>query len=397
MINRYVVKYRKKVLKMFVRPKIIPVQGVCCKLTILHITFLTSLRTADAFPEGEKRRPEMRLLFAGYFFTKFSPICGPLSSPFRPPLEYCRVKTQRDAWERITLRHWFAYVGFVWFRSIESVSRLVMNMSGRDLSKFRYDKAIVCGIPSSLPAAAQRQSDCLEPVNLSKALNQHANYVRALKNMGLQVIELTADEQYPDCVFVEDAAVVCGDIALVCRLGHPTRRGESDRMKTVLQELGLSVEEMEHPATLDGGDVLFTGKEFLVGLSERTNEQGVHILAETFSDYPVTAISVSNHLHLKSLMSMAGPDTVMVGGSSEADDVWNEVEKKAKFKYEKLTVPEDKAANCLFVNGTLFHLTSAEIPRSYEVFKKLPTPKIEVENSELHKVDGGLTCLSILI
>ena len=272
-----------------------------------------------------------------------------------------------------------------------------MNMNGRDLSKFRYEKAIVCGIPSSLPAAAQRQRDCLEPVNLRKALNQHAKYVRALKNMGLKVTELPADEQYPDCVFVEDAAVVCGDVALVCRLGHLTRRGESARMKTVLKELGLSVVEMEHPATLDGGDVLFTGKEFLVGLSGRTDEQGVHILAKTFGDYPVTAITVPSHLHLKSMMSMVGPDTVMVGGSSEAEEVWKEVEKKAKFKYEKLSVPEDKAANCLFVNGTLFHLTSTEIPRSYEVFKQLPAPKIEVENSELHKVDGGLTCLSILI
>ena len=270
-------------------------------------------------------------------------------------------------------------------------------MNVGDFSKFQYTKAIVCGVPSSLPAAAQRQNDSLEPIDFNKAVKQHAEYVRALKNLGLQVIELPADEQYPDCVFVEDVAVVCDGTALIARLGHPTRRGESSRMKTVLQQLGLRVVEMEQPAALDGGDVLFTGKEFLVGLSERTNQQGLDALAKAFLDFPVTGITVGNQLHLKSMMTMAGPHIIAVGGSNDAKIAWNEIEEKAKFKYEKLMIPEDQAANCLFINGTLFHLTAPEIPSSYDTLKQLPGPKIELENSELHKVDGCLTCLSILI
>ena len=263
--------------------------------------------------------------------------------------------------------------------------------------KFQYKKAIVCAVPSTLPAAALRQNDPQEPVDLDKAVQQHSEYVRALKNLGLHVTELTADEEHPDCVFVEDVSVVCEGVALVTRLGHPSRQGESIRMKTTLQNLGLVVVEMKQPAALDGGDVLFTGKEFLVGLSKRTNQAGIDTLAETFPSYPVAEISVPNHLHLKSMMTMASHDVIAVGGSEEAQNAWIEVEKKAKFKYKKLFVPDDAAANCLFINGTLIHLTAAEIPHSYEVFNQVSGPKMELENSELHKVDGCLTCLSILI
>lgn len=264
-------------------------------------------------------------------------------------------------------------------------------------SKFHYTGAIVCGIPSSLPDAAQRLSDPPEPVNYNKAVQQHLAYVRALKDLGLQVTELPTDEEYPDCVFVEDVAVVCDKVALLARLGHTTRRGEAAKMKTTLQKLGLEIEEMQEPAALDGGDVLFTGKEFLVGLSTRTNQAGINCLAETFPSYPVTAVPVTEHLHLKSMMTMAGDDIVVVGESEEAKNAWSEVEKKARFRYEKLSVPEDTAANCVFVNGTLLHLPAHEIPNSIEVFNQIKGPKIELENSELHKVDGCLTCLSILI
>jgi dimethylargininase len=43
-------------------------------------------------------------------------------------------------------------------------------------------------------------------------------------------------------------------------------------VKEALEKVpGLHVLEMTGSARMDGGDVLFTGREFFVGLSERTN------------------------------------------------------------------------------------------------------------------------------
>lgn len=48
----------------------------------------------------------------------------------------------------------------------------------------------------------------------------------ALREIGLDVIELPADENHPDCMFVEDIAVVCNGTALLTRPGHPSREKE---------------------------------------------------------------------------------------------------------------------------------------------------------------------------
>ncbi|XP_031561025.1 N(G),N(G)-dimethylarginine dimethylaminohydrolase 1-like [Actinia tenebrosa] len=264
-------------------------------------------------------------------------------------------------------------------------------------SKFEYTRAIVCGIPSSLPAQAQRLEEPGEGVDLLKARKQHAEYVSTLKKLGLEVTEMTPDENCPDCVFVEDTAVCVDNSALIPILGHQSRRPEASRMKDTLEGLGFNVIEMQDPAILDGGDVLFTGREFFVGVSTRSNMEGVAELAKAFPEYPVNSIKVVEHLHLKSMMTMGGPDVIFVGASKVASDAWNELESKAKFKYQKLVLPEDHAANCLYLNGTLVHLAPHEIPESISVYRKLPGPKIELENSELHKVDGCLTCNSILL
>ena len=127
-------------------------------------------------------------------------------------------------------------------------------------------------------------------------------------------------------------------------------------------------------------------------------QAGLDQLAAAFSNYPVKGIPVKEGLHLKSFVSMAGPDCVAIGVSTAAKDARKIIETEGKFKYQFLEVPDDIGANCLYVNGTLIHVTKEDYPRSYEVFEKFPAPKkIALSASELNKVDGCFTCCSVLI
>lgn len=95
-------------------------------------------------------------------------------------------------------------------------------------------------------------------------------------------------------------------------------------MRTIIKkELKLPMVEIADPkATLDGGDVLFTGREFFVGLSQRTNEAGARAVAAAFPEYPVTPIKIPKKtLHLKSCMSMAGPDILCISASPSAQEM----------------------------------------------------------------------------
>ncbi|PIK61988.1 putative N(G),N(G)-dimethylarginine dimethylaminohydrolase 1 [Apostichopus japonicus] len=266
---------------------------------------------------------------------------------------------------------------------------------------FTFDAVVMRGIPDSLKAEALRTED-LGEVDLEEARKHHEAYQSVMRDqLKLHVEVLEADESLPDCCFVEDCAVVVDGVALITCPGSPSRRPEVTLIKRILGGgLGQEIVEMtEKGATLDGGDVLFTGKEFFVGLSSRTNQKGANSLANAFPNYPVSGIKVNGHLHLKSMMSMAGPGIIAVGSSDHSQKAIRQIKKVSNFDYTTVTLPDDAAANCVYINKTLLHCSQDEFPESYKVFaEKFPkTPRVAIPNNELFKVDGALTCKSLLI
>ncbi|XP_071802345.1 N(G),N(G)-dimethylarginine dimethylaminohydrolase 1-like isoform X2 [Asterias amurensis] len=278
-------------------------------------------------------------------------------------------------------------------------------MSSSKCTKFRtepfeYNAALVCrDVPASLAAHALRRE--WSEVDLQVTRDEQAGYLAALRKVDVEFAVVEPNEEFPDCVFVEDCAVVVEGRALITRPCAASRRKEVDEIRRILRDdLRQKIYEIEDAdATLDGGDVLFTGEEFFVGISKRTNSQGAMALAKAFPNYSVSSIKITDQLHLKSMMSMAGPGILAIGRSKEAKSALQQILQKSNFDYCTLTLPDDEAANCVYVKGFLLHCTKQEYPESYKVFEeKFPNDvRIPIPNSELHKVDGGLTCRCILV
>ncbi|KAF7268283.1 N(G),N(G)-dimethylarginine dimethylaminohydrolase 1 [Rhynchophorus ferrugineus] len=260
------------------------------------------------------------------------------------------------------------------------------------MAAFRYTHAVVSRIPVSLRTRGE--------IDLEEAKKEHENFVRLLRELGLDVIELPPDEALPECVFVEDCAVVCNGTALITRPGAIHRQKEVETIRVVLKkELDLPIIEIsDSNAKLDGGDVLFTGREFFVGLSQWTNEAGARAVAAAFPEYPCTPIKVPEQKHLKSYITMGGPDLICVGAGKEAQEVLKRMEREATFSYQTLTLPEDQAANVVYLNGTLVHRTSEEIPLSSKIFDdKIDYPRRSVNLTQLAKLSCGLSSSCLLI
>src|SRR5262249_11399391 len=130
--------------------------------------------------------------------------------------------------------------------------------------------AIVRDIPTTF-ACALCAAPPHTPIDVARARAQHAAYRTAL---GVPVTLIAADDTLPDCCFVEDTAVIAAGIALITRLGAPTRRAETAAVETALTGL-VEVVTMEEPATLDGGDCMQVGNTIFVGRSARTNDAGI--------------------------------------------------------------------------------------------------------------------------
>uniref|UniRef100_A0A7M5XDK3 Dimethylargininase n=1 Tax=Clytia hemisphaerica TaxID=252671 RepID=A0A7M5XDK3_9CNID len=262
---------------------------------------------------------------------------------------------------------------------------------------FKYTKAVCRRIPKSIVDDGIRM-DLNEPlIDYKRAVQQHEHMVQSLEKLGVKVTVLETDESTPDCVFVEDPAVIIGDTVLITNPGRKSRKPETKKIKEHFKknEPHLKIVEMESPAELDGGDVMFTGREIFVGQSRRTNKAGYLKVKETFPDYPVHAIPIpENTLHLLSCMSAVDEDTIICGGSPDASAALKVVLEKTTCLYSVIRTPDDDGANLVSVNGTI--LWRSDLPATSNIISKLNIPKMDIDGSELNKVDGSLTCCSLL-
>jgi dimethylargininase len=229
-------------------------------------------------------------------------------------------------------------------------------------------------------------------ISQDRAHAQHRRYVQALESAGVQVSQVVPEGAFPDCVFIEDTAVVWGGSALVARMA-PHREGEQ---AAVLEALAPThtLKRLPPGATLDGGDVLHVEGTTYVGLSSRTNRRGADALAEFLAPHgrPVVVVPVRHCLHLKSAATYLG-DGTLLAAPGLLDESHFDVARVIH-----TAAGESGCANCLRVGGRL--LVLAGYPQTIGALERFAAAGglqvVALDVSEFEKGGGSLTCLSII-
>lgn len=219
-------------------------------------------------------------------------------------------------------------------------------------------------------------------------MEQHLAYVSILRSLGLSVDILPPLPDFPDAYFVEDVAIIVPEIAIVTRPGAEARRGEEAFIEKPLARY-RSVDHIQAPGTVDGGDIMQVGNHFFIGLSTRTNVEGARQLGQILQRYGYrsTLVPIAGGLHLKSDVSYVGGNTLLIA-EFLADHV-------AFAQFYKIIVGREEtyAANSLLVQDYI--LTPKGFPRTKKRLLEAGFNILEVETSEFRKMDGGLSCLSL--
>lgn len=227
------------------------------------------------------------------------------------------------------------------------------------------------------------------PIDVQTAVEQHQAYQRLLSELGLHIIELGAQPDLPDSVFVEDPAIVVDELAIISRMGATSRRPEADSLAQELYKY-RRLEFLTEPATLDGGDVMRIGHILYVGESARTNRAGIEQLSHILMPYgyEVRSVGLTGCLHLKSASSYLGAGSVLVNQS------W--IDSDALSGFELIDVPseEPNAANALLL-GQIVVLPKS-FPKTGELLEKRGLTVRTVDMSELQKAEAGVTCCSLI-
>jgi len=248
--------------------------------------------------------------------------------------------------------------------------------------------ALTRGVSPTLADCELQELD-RQPIDVARAILQHAAYVRCLEELGACVISLPADARFPDGVFVEDPALVLDEIAIMTRMGAESRRGEGESIAKALAEF-RSLTWIHDPGTLEGGDVMRIDRTLYVGASRRTNSEGIRQLREVAAPlgYEVVAVPVRGCLHLKSACCYLGGESIL------ANRAWMDATFLDGYRIVDVPAAEPRSANVLLVGDTV--ILPAAFPATKDLLEKSGFTVRTVDASELAKAEGGVTCTSIL-
>jgi dimethylargininase len=229
-----------------------------------------------------------------------------------------------------------------------------------------------------------------EPIDLEHARSEHTAYESCLAELGCRVSSLTAEQDLPDAVFVEDAAVVLDNLAVITRPGAPSRRPETVSIEKALKPYRI-IRRIEPPATLDGGDVLRLGNTLYVGVSGRSDAAGIEQLRAHVAPfrYSVAAVPVRGCLHLKSAVTQVGPETVLINRQ------WVDPGHFSGMHWIDVHPEELRGANALLIDGKVVY--PDHFPRTAQRLNDAGISIRPVGVSELAKAEGGVTCCSLLV
>lgn len=226
--------------------------------------------------------------------------------------------------------------------------------------------------------------------DFDQMLKDHAQYVATLRETGAEVIELPPLDDFPDAVFVEDDALCLKDCAILMRPGAPSRLGEVAMMAPTIREQYDEVFEIKGPGFIEGGDILTTSREILIGKSARTDAAGVDELRAIVTPRGYTVREVQTPpdvLHFKTDCSLLDANTILSTKRLDASGCFE------GYRVLHTADGEDAAANTIRFNQ--FVIMPAGFPQTARMLRENGFDIREINNTECAKIDGGMSCLSL--
>lgn len=288
--------------------------------------------------------------------------------------------------------HWFcqdhgrqitAYKHMTW-----PEARAAMKKDASRHRSYRFTHAL-CREPARSVVDGLRLENMGNP-DYELMCRQHEIYIQALIEAGVTVNILPARDEFPDSVFVEDAALVLDGAAILMQPGAVSRAGEPIELLEDGRSFFKDIIQQDLGGPIDGGDILCFDDVVLVGMSARTSEQGADSLARIVADFGYElrkARTPETILHFKSHCSLLDERTAIAT---------SELARSGCFDgFDVVIVPEDEpqGSNVIRVNDKI--ILSAEAPKTVAMLRAQGFDVLPVPTTEVAKIDGAVSCCSL--
>lgn len=237
--------------------------------------------------------------------------------------------------------------------------------------------------------------------NIPLMQKQHDDFANALRKEGVEVVYLdnTNLKYFTKAVFTRDLGVAVPGGVIIGRFAPAMRRGEEKSALKKFGELGIPILKTIHGTGIfEGGNFVYIdNKHVAIGLSQRTNQEGIKQVQETLGIMNIEVITVpltGYSLHIDGALAMVDVGVVLVNMTKLP---YFFLEKLKELNIKTINVhPDDSfyANNCLTVKpGKIIMVNGSD--RTIERLYKEGIEVITIEYKEILKNGGGPRCSSM--
>ena len=256
----------------------------------------------------------------------------------------------------------------------------------------RFTRAIVR--PPAATFADGITSSGLGPPDLALALEQHEAYCRTLERLGLSLVRLPPDPEFPDSTFVEDAAIVTARGAILTRPGAPSRAGEVAALGAALGRWFPELDADHRPGHRGRRRRVRGGRRTSSSASrQRTNAEGAAQLAAWLAR---AWLRVERDRHPTNARPAAPQDRALLAGrATAARRRRGRRARGARRLGGRAGAGRARSTRPTASGSTTRCWSRKGFRRPRRCCGGLGYEVAALEMSEYRKMDGGLSCLSV--
>ncbi len=224
-------------------------------------------------------------------------------------------------------------------------------------------------------------------------LEEQKNFWETLRNHNVEVLEAQLVEGAKGQMFTRDLAFVIGDKFFISNMRKENRATAIKGWEPIISKIDKTkIIKVPFDIYLEGGDVLVDNKTVFVGISERTNIEGVQFLKETLgSDYTVIPLQLKpKFLHLDVVFTIINPNLALIYKEGMEEDSYEQLE-----KYQKIEINQKEQFELgtnVFVVKPQTIIMNKNHTRIQKELEKLHLTVIPLEMTETAKDGGAFRC-----
>ena len=224
-------------------------------------------------------------------------------------------------------------------------------------------------------------------------LEEQKNFWETLRNHNVEVLEAQLVEGAKGQMFTRDLAFVIGDKFFISNMRKENRATAIKGWEPIISKIDKTkIIKVPSDIYLEGGDVLVDNKTVFVGISERTNIEGVQFLKETLgSDYTVIPLQLKpKFLHLDVVFTIINPNLALIYKEGMEEDSYEQLE-----KYQKIEINQKEQFELgtnVFVVKPQKIIMNKNHTRIQKELEKLHLTVIPLEMTETAKDGGAFRC-----